>query len=106
MGIRDRAWSICFVLGVAGAMLAMNWRLALLVLVVLPPLAVVSLYFQKKILHYHRIIRRTNSRITGAFNEGITGAKTSKTLVREQANLEEFQVLTKEMYRSSVKSAT
>ena len=104
--LTDVAWSICFVLGVAGAMLAMNWRLALLVLVVLPPLAVVSLYFQKKILHYHRIIRRTNSRITGAFNEGITGAKTSKTLVREQANLEEFQVLTKEMYRSSVKSAT
>jgi ATP-binding cassette subfamily B protein len=50
-------------------------------------------------------VRKTNSRITGAFNEGIGGAKTTKTLVREEANLAEFSELTGTMYRSSVKAA-
>ena len=71
----------------------LNWKLALLALVVIPPLAVISLYFQKKILKYQRRVRKTNSRITGSFNEGIMGAMTTKTLVREEANYGEFREL-------------
>ena len=51
-------------------------------------------------------MRKTNSRITGAFNEGIMGAKTTKTLVREEANMQEFGELTHEMRRSSVRAAS
>ena len=71
----------------------------------LPPLAVISFYFQQKILKSWRAVRKTNSRITGAFNEGIMGAKTTKTLVREEANREEFQSLTETMRKSSVHAA-
>lgn len=46
-----------------------------------------------------------NARITGAFNEGIGGARTSKTLVMEEHNSVEFASLTGGLYRSSVKSA-
>ena len=42
--------------------------------------------------------------LTGAFNEGITGAKTSKTLVIERDNTESFRRLTGEMYESGVKA--
>src|SRR5690554_2185633 len=92
-------------IGGLAAMLYMNWKLALITLSVVPFLAVISIYFQKNILSAYRKVRRTNSRITGAFNEGIMGAKTTKTLVREEENLKEFKNLTKEMYSSSVKAA-
>ena len=39
-----------YVIGVVIAMFAMNWKLALLIMIVIPPLAVISVFFQKKIL--------------------------------------------------------
>ena len=47
--------------------------------------ALLTGYFQNRILHWNRRVRKLSSRITGAFNEGITGAKTSKTLVIEDS---------------------
>jgi len=84
--------------------LALNHKLALLVLVVVPPLAVISYFFQRLILKHQREVRKVNSRITGAFNEGIMGAMTSKTLVRERANADEFQSLTGEMRHVSLRA--
>ena len=101
----DLLWALTYVIGVMVAMLVLNWKLALLALVVIPPLAVISLYFQKKILKYQRRVRKTNSRITGSFNEGIMGAMTTKTLVREEANYGEFRELTGEMRKASVRAA-
>lgn len=101
----DMAWGATAMIGGLAAMLYMNWKLALITLSVVPFLAVISIYFQKNILSAYRKVRRTNSRITGAFNEGIMGAKTTKTLVREEENLKEFKGLTNEMYSSSVKAA-
>ena len=63
------------------------------------------MYFQKKILTTSRKIRSINSRITAAFNEGIAGVLTSKTLVREEKNLEEFSTLTEGMRSSSIRAA-
>ena len=103
--IVDLMWAFAYVAGVIAAMMVLDFSLALLVLVVIPPLAVVSVIFQKRILKFQRIVRKTNSRITGSFNEGIMGAMTSKTLVREDANTKEFKELTGEMRRASVKSA-
>jgi ATP-binding cassette subfamily B protein len=103
--IVDLMWAATFVVGSMIVMLVLNWQLALLVLTVIPPLAVLSVIFSRKILKYQRKVRKTNSRITGAFNEGIMGAMTTKTLVREEKNLEEFTVLTGEMKKASIRSA-
>lgn len=104
-GLVDFVWGITMMIGIACVMLVINWKLALLSLSVMPIVALLSMFFQQKILKAYRVVRKTNSKITGAFNEGITGAKTTKTLVREKKNLEEFEVLTKEMYSSSVQAA-
>ena len=101
----DLTWGGTAMVGGLIAMLYMNWKLALISLAVVPFLGVISIYFQKRILGSYRIVRRTNSRITGAFNEGIMGAKTTKTLVREEENLKEFKALTGEMHTSSVRAA-
>jgi ATP-binding cassette subfamily B protein len=94
----DIFWGSFYILGVFGVMLSLNWRLALVVMLVVPLVAVLTGIFQGKILTLNRKVRQINSRITGAFNEGITGAKTSKSLVIEHRMSGEFQDLTHEMY--------
>jgi len=68
----------------------MNWRLALIVLAVLPPLAVVSKFFQRMDAAQSREIRKFNSQITAAYHESIQGVRTTKTLVREADNSANF----------------
>ena len=104
-GLLDILWSLAFLLIVSVTMFILNWKLTLITLAVVPLMAVITGIFQVRILKNYREVRRINSRITGAFNEGIMGAKTTKTLVREDANYEEFQVLTSSMRRSSIRAA-
>lgn len=103
--VADLIWSVLYMAGSYIAMILLNWRLALPVLLVVPVLGLLTAYFQPKILRWNRQIRKLNSRITGAFNEGITGAKTSKTLVVEERNDKSFQELTDEMERSGIRAA-
>ena len=103
--ITDFLWSFFYIAFCFGAMFWFNWKLALIVAVVIPPLAVVSLYLQRKILKYQRVARKHNSRITSAFNEGIMGAMTTKTLVREEQNASEFETITSEMRTASVRAS-
>ncbi|OPZ68151.1 MAG: putative ABC transporter ATP-binding protein [Firmicutes bacterium ADurb.Bin467] len=87
------------------SMLLLNWRLALIVLSAIPVIAALAMYFQKRILKSYREMRKLNSRITSAFNEGIMGARTTKTLRREAENEREFESLTHSMKRSAVRAA-
>jgi ATP-binding cassette subfamily B protein len=86
-------------------MLRLNARLALFVIAILPPLAIVSVLFQVRLLRTQRLVRKTNSKITATFNEAIMGVRTTKALVREGENLAEFQGLSGEMYGHSMKNA-
>ncbi len=101
----DLAWAGLFVIGIVVMLISMNWKLGLLVLCVTPPLAALCLFFQKRILKNQRIVRKMNSKITGAFNEDIMGAMTTKTLVREEASDREFRALTGEMRAASIRAA-
>ncbi len=104
-GIVDLAWGLAIMTGISVYMIILNPVLALITLSVVPALAVLSVVFQKKILGAQRKIRKINSQITGAFNEDIQGAKTTKTLVREDKNLFEFSHLTGSMKNQSIKAA-
>ena len=105
-GFLDLVWGGTMMLGIALAMLVMNAKLALAVLAIIPLLGWVSAKFQRRILKSARIVRSTNSRITGSYNEAIMGVLTSKAFVREKANLEEFSSLTNTMYSASVQNLT
>lgn len=102
----DQCWGYSFIIVTMVGMFFIQWQLALLVLACIPPIAAISIFFQRKILRAQREVRRTNSRITGAFNEGIMGARTTKTLVREELNAEEFAELTGRMRKFSIRAAT
>ena len=101
-GMLDLVWGSTMMLGIAVSMLFMDVSLALIVLSVLPFLAWISIKFQQRILHSARLVRKTNSRITGSYNESIVGVQTSKAFVKEAQNLYKFGELTNQMHRASV----
>ena len=103
--LTDILWAMFYVLGTFVSMLLLNWKLALVVILIVPAIAVLTWYFQNRILHWNRKVRKLNSKITGAFNEGITGAKTSKTLVIEEQNTAAFRRLTESMRVAGVRAA-
>lgn len=103
-GLVDLFWSITYVLGVFIAMFMLNAKLAMYVIAIVPFIAILTVYFQNKILNVNRAVRKINSKITGAFNEGITGSITSKTLVIEDKNLEDFSKITDKMYKTSIRA--
>lgn len=101
----DLFWGSALIIGTSTVMLLLNWKLALLVLFVVPILAFLSVKFQRMILEKYRETRKINSKITGAFSEGITGAKTTKTLVLEDYQTNEFKQLTSSMRSQSIRAA-
>lgn len=103
--ILDIVWGTTTLLGIAVAMLILNWRLGLAVLTVAPLLVIVSRWFQWRLLVSSRQVRRANSHLTAGFNESLQGVRTTKSLVREARNLEEFGELSDTMYRDSMRNA-
>lgn len=103
-GITDIFWALVYVIGVFISMMFLNWRLALLVITVVPFIALLTVYFQNKILRVNREIRKVNSQMTGAFNEGIVGARTSKTLVIEEKNSQEFADIASNLYHRTIRA--
>ena len=103
--VLESLWQIGYVVGAIVVMFAINARLALLVVTVLPLTVLLFSLFQKKLTRANREIRELNSQITGNFNEGITGARTIKTLVIEEKMERSFVKDTAAMRRKSVGAA-
>ncbi|MDE6959260.1 MAG: ABC transporter ATP-binding protein/permease [Lachnospiraceae bacterium] len=104
-GLVDMFWAFLYVVTVFGVMLFLNAKLALIIMLVVPGIGFLTVYFQNKILHWNRKIRRINSQITSAYNEGITGVRTSKSMVIEEDNDREFFKKTTEMHQASSRAA-
>ena len=99
------AWQGCYLVGAVAVMLLTNARLALLVIAVLPVTALLFGLFQRELTRVNRDIREVNSKITGNFNESITGARTIKSLVIEDRMERDFVADTREMRRKSIRAA-
>ncbi|MFD3157836.1 ABC transporter ATP-binding protein [Haloimpatiens sp. FM7330] len=104
-GLIDLVWASTMMVGFVFVMLYHNVKLTLITLCVVPVVFIAGSFFQKRILGSYRKVRKVNSRITNDFNECITGAQTTKTLVREKENLNEFKLDTEKMRNSSVRAA-
>ncbi len=104
-GLLDVTWGVMNISAAVYFMIVINWKLALLVFTIIPVLIVIASLFQKKIIVEYRRVRRLNSRITGAYNENITGVRVVKALCREEENLREFSDLTDKMYQAAYRAA-
>lgn len=104
-GLIDITWGLFLMVILVIVMFIINPTLALVTISVVPLMTAVSIYFRKHILKAYRSIRKINSKITGAYNEGITGALTTKTLVLEENNFDGFNDLTFDMRTQSIRAA-
>jgi ATP-binding cassette subfamily B protein len=104
-GLVDVTWAVLNV-GVAIVfMMLIQWKLALVVLALVPVMVVVAIWFKKRILVQYREVRKINSKLTGAYNENITGVRVVKALGREEQNLREFGEQSSELYQASYRAA-
>ncbi|MFZ4659798.1 MAG: ABC transporter ATP-binding protein [Caldilineaceae bacterium] len=104
-GLLDVTWGIMNIIAAVYFMSLINWRLAILVFLLIPVIVVIAVQFKKRIIGEYRTVRKINSKITGAYNETITGVRVIKALNREERNLSEFSDLTGNMYQASYRAA-
>jgi ATP-binding cassette subfamily B protein len=103
-GMIDVVWATMNIVTALVFMLIINWQMALIVFAIIPVLVLVAIWFKQKIIVEYRNARKINSKITGSYNENITGVRVVKALRREEENLREFSTLTNEMYHSSYRA--
>ncbi len=104
-GLLDTTWAVMNIISASIFMLIINWRLAMIVLIMIPVLIVIAVQFRRRILAEFRLVRKFNSKITGAYNENITGVRVVKALGREEENMKEFSDLSRSMYRAGYRAA-
>ncbi len=102
--IVDGVWALSSMSFILIYSFLLNWKLALFILFAIPPLGLVSLYFQKLILTQSRKVRKLVSEVTGTFNEGLMGAKTTKVLSVEDMRLEDFKKQSDDLKQTSLRS--
>jgi ATP-binding cassette, subfamily B, bacterial len=104
-GVVDTTWAFMNISTSVIFMAIINWKLALIVSMIIPIMVYIAVQFRKHILVQYRVSRRTNSKITGAYNENFQGVRVVKALLREDENTKEFQQLTSRMYNASFRAA-
>lgn len=104
-GFLDVTWGMMNIITAGIFMLIINWQLALIIFLAIPVLMLVAVQFKKKIIVEFRQVRKINSKITGAYNETITGVRVIKAFGREDRNMQEFNELTSEMYQAGYRAA-
>ncbi len=103
--LMEFVWQMAYLVGAVVVMLIVNARLALLVMLILPLVILLFSVFQTRLIRVNRKVREINSKITGDFNEGITGARTIKTLAIEDKMDKDFVADTADMRLTSVRAA-
>jgi ATP-binding cassette subfamily B protein len=103
-GIIDTTWALTNIGFAVYFMLHLNTQLALIVILSLPLMIIVSFKFRVKIYYHYRRSRKANSKMTASLNENITGVRVVKALLREDKNLENFKVLSTDMFRESYRA--
>ncbi len=102
--LMDMVWNVSYILFDFIVMMRINASLGLILLALIPPAAVLIVFFERKLLRANRRVREMNSRISGDFNEGITGAKSIRAMVVHDRIQRDFQKDTRKMRGLAVRS--
>ena len=98
----DIIWGFAYILGVFAVMARMSLSLALTLIALAPVVTLLTIYFQRRLIALNREVRAQHSRITAGYNEGIMGAKTSKTMALEDRLTREFEETTARAARAGI----
>jgi len=100
--IIDLFKDIFMILGIVGAMLFMNWRIALVNFCVLPVIVVITMLFNIKAKANFRWVRSLIARINAFFAENISGMKLVQIFNRQQEKFGEYKKINDEYNKASV----
>ena len=92
------------VLGVAVMMFVINWRLAIVTLIVIPLMAVITGFLSKKTRAGFKARQQHMGDLNGIIEETITGEKVVKAYVREDSVIAEFEVSNRALQRTSIRA--
>lgn len=103
-GVVDLLWGILTMIGTLIVLVYYNFKLALIILIVLPIIMTITIFLNRKILKAYRNARSENSKITAALNEGFMGVKATKSLVIEEKNNKEFESIAYKYKKASLRA--
>ncbi|MDG1360319.1 MAG: ABC transporter ATP-binding protein [Phycisphaerales bacterium] len=101
----DLGWGTTMLVGIFTAMMLVDPQLGFAVSIIVPPMAIATWWFKRRMLESSRRIRAANSRITASYNETIAGVRTTRMLAREETAAGEFQVVSEDMRAWTVRNA-
>jgi ATP-binding cassette subfamily B protein len=85
--------SVVALVGIVGAMLVMNWLLAVISFIVLPMMFMIAFYWQRYAQRSFRRTRAAISLLNSTLQENISGMRVIQSMVREARNRSEFDDL-------------
>ncbi len=94
-------YQVTFILGTMAFMVYLDWQVSLIVFSMLPFTVLFIALFQKRVLVASRKVMGYNSKLTTAYNEGITGVRTIRSLAGEEEFIRKFEQMSQEMYEVS-----
>ena len=92
--------NIVMIIGLAGVMLMLDWRLALVSFILLPLVAVLTVVFRKIARKTYRISRTRLTDINTFLSENISGMRIIQIFGREKRKFEEFNDKNHKLYRA------
>lgn len=88
--------------GLLGMMLWVDWRMALIVLFILPPTLWVVVLVRNRMLAVARRMRRKLSAVNSNLNESLMGIRVTQAFSRERENMRLFGLINQENYRAGM----
>ncbi len=94
--------SVFTLLGIAIAMLLLNWQLALVTFAILPIMVWLTNTWRVRVRNAYRATRQRLSLINGYLNESISGIRVTKSFSREELNMRRFDDLNHAYFDANV----
>ena len=89
---------------IAGFLLWVNWRMALIVFLIMPVVVAITAVMRTQMRETYRAIRTRIGRINGFLQEAISGVLTIQLFNREKRSLEDFDRLNDDYLRANLRS--
>ncbi len=99
------AGEVVILAGVVLTLFAMDYRLALVTLSVIPALFFFLAFWQRKARQYFIRVRRAIAAVNGALQENISGIRVIQSLSREELNFRHFDRVNRDHFEANIRSA-
>jgi len=94
---------IFIIVGLAVAMLILNWRLALVSFTLLPAIVGVTYFFRKLFRKAYRLVRQRLASLNARLSEDVSGIRVTKLFAKEKAKQSEFNRINQKYYEANMK---